>query len=144
MSNNKEPNKSEEAQPARKQSRKQAKKAARRGKTAGRDSSMKEEETARSACSGAEGGGKPDEPKDASKEQSSTKGGSRRHRTRGTNSKADKPHDPEQLAKYAWKIYLAEISEEGVTLIDDRVSKELARRCFELAKTFLDEQQRRD
>jgi len=48
-------------------------------------------------------------------------------------------HDPEVLANFAWKIYLAEISEEGVALVDDKGAKELAKRCFALASIFLDE-----
>ena len=51
--------------------------------------------------------------------------------------------DAEQLAKFAWKIYLAEIGEEGVALIDDHDARELTRRCFRLAEIFLDEQSRR-
>lgn len=51
--------------------------------------------------------------------------------------------DPEHLAKRAWKIYLAEVSEEGVALISDGDAKELSRRCFRLAEIFLDEQSRR-
>lgn len=102
------------------------------------------------------GGDRPDpkparEPKGdsepaESQDAKSGKGGSRRRRSRG--SSGPKPpkesgshdHDSEKVAKYAWKIYLAEITEEGVTMVDDRTAKELARRCFELAVTFLDEQ----
>lgn len=51
--------------------------------------------------------------------------------------------DPEVVAKYAWKIYLAEVSEEGVALIGDHDAKDLARRCFRLAEIFLEEQTRR-
>ena len=51
--------------------------------------------------------------------------------------------DPEMLAKCAWKIYLAEISEEGVALVGDNDAKELSRRCFRLAEIFLEEQTRR-
>lgn len=51
--------------------------------------------------------------------------------------------DAEQLAKFAWKIYLAEIGEEGVALIGDHDARELSRRCFRLAEIFLDEQSRR-
>jgi len=51
--------------------------------------------------------------------------------------------DAELLAKFAWKIYLAEISEEGVALIGDHDARELSRRCFRLAEIFLDEQSRR-
>jgi hypothetical protein len=51
--------------------------------------------------------------------------------------------DPESLAKSAWKIYLAEISEEGVALIGDNDARDLARRCFRLAEIFMEEQSRR-
>lgn len=51
--------------------------------------------------------------------------------------------DPETLAKFAWKIYLAEVSEEGVALIGDNDAKDLSRRCFRLAEIFLEEQSRR-
>ncbi len=52
-------------------------------------------------------------------------------------------HDAEALAKLACKIYLAEVSEEGVALIGDNDARELSRRCFRLAEIFLDEQARR-
>lgn len=51
--------------------------------------------------------------------------------------------DAELLAKCAWKIYLAEISEEGVALVGDNDAKELSRRCFRLAEIFMEEQARR-
>ena len=51
--------------------------------------------------------------------------------------------DPAALTKAAWKIYLAEISEEGVSLVGDQDARELARRCFRLAEIFLDESGRR-
>ncbi|MEO5915906.1 MAG: hypothetical protein ABIS50_16850 [Luteolibacter sp.] len=51
--------------------------------------------------------------------------------------------DPEHLAKMAWKIYLAEVSEEGVALIGDNDAKDLSRRCFRLAEIFIEEQARR-
>jgi hypothetical protein len=51
--------------------------------------------------------------------------------------------DPELLTKMAWKIYLAEVSEEGVALIGDSDAKDLSRRCFRLAEIFIEEQSRR-
>ncbi len=51
--------------------------------------------------------------------------------------------DPELLTKMAWKIYLAEVSEEGVALIGDADAKDLSRRCFRLAEIFIEEQSRR-
>lgn len=52
--------------------------------------------------------------------------------------------DPEKVAKKAWKIFLAEVSEEGVALIGDNDARELARRCFRLAELFLEEESRRN
>lgn len=51
--------------------------------------------------------------------------------------------DPEALSKLAWKIYLSEVSEEGVALVSDNDAKELSRRCFRLAEIFMEEQARR-
>ncbi len=51
--------------------------------------------------------------------------------------------DPELLAKFAWKIYLSEVSEEGIALISDNDAREITRRCFRLAEIFLEEQGRR-
>ena len=50
--------------------------------------------------------------------------------------------DPEKVAKLALKIYLAEVSEEGVALIGDNDAKELSRRCFRLAEIFIEEESR--
>ena len=52
--------------------------------------------------------------------------------------------DPEKVANKAWKIYLAEVSEEGVALIADNDARELSRRCFRLAEIFLEEEQRKN
>ena len=52
------------------------------------------------------------------------------------------PIDPEILSRKAWKIFLAEVSEEGVALIGDQDARELARRCFRLAEIFIEEQAR--
>jgi hypothetical protein len=51
--------------------------------------------------------------------------------------------DSARVAKNAWKIYLAEISEEGVALIGDNDARELARRCFRLSELFIEEEDRR-
>ena len=51
--------------------------------------------------------------------------------------------DGEIISKLALKIYLAEVSEEGVALIGDNDAKELSRRCFRLAEIFMEEQGRR-
>jgi hypothetical protein len=51
--------------------------------------------------------------------------------------------DGDAVAKLALKIYLAEVSEEGVALIGDNDAKELSRRCFRLSEIFLEEQARR-
>jgi hypothetical protein len=51
--------------------------------------------------------------------------------------------DPAILARKAWKIFLAEVSEEGVALIGDQDARELAHRCFRLTEIFTEEQARR-
>lgn len=51
--------------------------------------------------------------------------------------------DPGKVAKNAWKIFLAEVSEEGVALIADNDARELARRCFRLSEIFLEEEDKR-
>lgn len=51
--------------------------------------------------------------------------------------------DPDLLAIKAWKIFQAEVAEEGLALIDDHDAREISRRCFRLAEIFLDEAARR-
>ena len=53
-------------------------------------------------------------------------------------------HDSTEVAKKAWKIFLAEVSEEGVALIGDNDARELTRRCFRLAELFLEEENLRN
>ncbi len=52
--------------------------------------------------------------------------------------------DPELVAKKAWKIFQAEVGEEGLALIDDHDAREISRRCFRLAEIFLEEAARRN
>jgi hypothetical protein len=55
----------------------------------------------------------------------------------------DDPRDPSfipeagELSRKAWKIYLAELSEEGVELFDDASAGKLVQRSFKLAEIFL-------
>jgi len=89
-----------------------------------------------------------DAPKgDSGKDGLAASKGRRRRSRGGRDGSAPRPsassHDPALLAKQAWKIYLGEINEEGVTLIDDKAARQLAQRSFELASIFLDEQVRR-
>jgi len=51
--------------------------------------------------------------------------------------------DSDEVAKKAWKIFQAEVGEEGLALIDDHDAREISRRCFRLAEIFLDEAARR-
>lgn len=51
--------------------------------------------------------------------------------------------DPDLVAKKAWKIFQAEVGEEGLALIDDHDAREISRRCFRLAEIFLEEAARR-
>ncbi len=80
------------------------------------------------------------------------KGRNRRGR-RNRNNKADQPQqnqqvqipqvDPKELSKHAWKIFLSEVSEEGLALIGDKEGRELSKKSFRLAEIFLEEQGRR-
>lgn len=45
--------------------------------------------------------------------------------------------DPDELKRRAWKIYLGEVTEEGLALMDDRTASEAARRAFRVAELFL-------
>ncbi len=51
--------------------------------------------------------------------------------------------DAGQVAKKAWKIFLAEVGEEGLALINDQDAREISRRSFRLAEIFLEEEARR-
>ena len=42
----------------------------------------------------------------------------------------------------AWKIYLGEVTEEGLALMDDRTAAEASRRAFRVAELFLIEASR--
>ena len=47
------------------------------------------------------------------------------------------PVDPDELNRRAWKIFLGEVTEEGLALMDDRTAAEAARRSFRVAELFL-------
>lgn len=60
----------------------------------------------------------------------------------------EQPQGPRQLdvkkiAKRAWKLFLAEVSEEGLALMDDHVAREASRRAFRCAELFTIEESRR-
>jgi hypothetical protein len=68
--------------------------------------------------------------------------GRRAAKTPSSSGRALEPVDPEELSKRAWKIYQADVAEEGITLIDNSTGRQLALRSFELARVFLEEQAR--
>jgi hypothetical protein len=45
--------------------------------------------------------------------------------------------DPQELVRRAWKIFLGEVTEEGLALMDDRTAAEASRRAFRVAELFL-------
>jgi hypothetical protein len=70
----------------------------------------------------------------------------RREKSQENHPQPQKPRrklDPEKVAKNAWKIFLAEVSEEGVALIGDNDARELARRSFRLSEIFMEEADKR-
>lgn len=62
----------------------------------------------------------------------------------GTPQPAPQQHiDQDEWAQKAWKIFLGEVTEDGLALIDDPAAKELANRAFRVAELFLLEKSRR-
>lgn len=51
--------------------------------------------------------------------------------------------DAKKLSARAWKIFLAEVTEEGLALVDDHTAREAARRSFRCAELFMIEEDRR-
>ena len=49
---------------------------------------------------------------------------------------------PEALFRCAWKIFLGEVTEEGLALMDDRTAREASARAFRVAELFLQESAR--
>lgn len=56
--------------------------------------------------------------------------------TRVSTPPSSLPIDMKIVSKRAWKIFLGEVNEDGVSLIDDKVARELSKRCFRLAEIF--------
>ena len=48
--------------------------------------------------------------------------------------------DGKKVAARAWKMFLAEVSEEGLALMDDQTAREAARRAFRCAEFFMMEE----
>ncbi len=51
--------------------------------------------------------------------------------------------DVKKVCMRAWTIFLADVSEEGLALMDDQTSREAARRAFRCAEFFMMEEARR-
>lgn len=75
-----------------------------------------------------------------------------RNRNRSRNSKKPELQQQRQntvevdvklVAKRAWKIYIGEVNEDGVALIDDRAAREIAKRSFKIAEIFTEEEERK-
>ena len=75
-------------------------------------------------------------------------GGNRRKRRRNRNRNRENGQQPQQpqatpqvdkeeLVRRAWKIFLGEVTEEGLALMDDRTAAEASRRAFRVAELFL-------
>jgi len=47
--------------------------------------------------------------------------------------------NPEKLSKKAWKIFVSEVTEEGLALLDDRALRDYARSSLNAARIFLEE-----
>lgn len=65
-----------------------------------------------------------------------------RNRNRENGQQPQQPQatpqvDKEELVRRAWKIFLGEVTEEGLALMDDRTAAEASRRAFRVAELFL-------
>ncbi len=70
----------------------------------------------------------------------------RRRNRRGGNGDTQNPSpqgfqrsaiNPEEQEAYAWKIFLGEVTEEGLAFMDDRAASDAARRAFRIAELYL-------
>jgi len=101
---------------------------------------------------------KSDNTKDEGQpQQNNQQNNSNNNRSRGRRGrKANEPNqnqnqsqqqaiklDAKAVSKKAWKIFLAEVGEEGLALIGDKEGKELTKRSFRLGEIFQEEEQRR-
>lgn len=51
--------------------------------------------------------------------------------------------DGEDLKSKAWQLFLAEMAEEGIRMLDAPDAQDLAEHCFDLAEAFLKAQRRK-
>lgn len=70
------------------------------------------------------------------------RGGGNRDRDEDPSNQQGHQVDAEEVAEKGWEIYQAELEEEGVSLVDPRRGREIARRCLELASVFCEERDR--
>lgn len=85
----------------------------------------------------------PEEPQPRPEQKDRIEPRDKPQENRPQQQKPRRKPDPGKVAKNAWKIFLAEVSEEGVALIADNDARELARRCFRLSEIFLEEEDKR-
>ena len=71
------------------------------------------------------------------------KGGGSEDRQPMQDAASLKQLDCKKVASRAWKMFLAEVSEEGLALMDDQTAREAARRAFRCAEFFMMEEARR-
>ena len=105
------------------------------------EGSRKEEKQKGEDKSGPEGS---EESSEREGEGRNRKGRNRRGGSRERDDSQPKrtPVDKEEAAVKAWEIYQGELEEEGVSLVDPRRAREVARRCLELATIFCEERDR--
>jgi hypothetical protein len=90
-----------------------------------------------------EDGGDPSKPEGRERKGSERRSGRQRRTSSGTTPRrVAEPVNQKSLSKKAWKIFQADIAEEGIALVDDKTGRNLALRSFELARMFLEEEGR--
>lgn len=91
-----------------------------------------------------------EESEEPSGDEEERKEGRRRNRNRRGGKDREREESPQKARKIdrdeaaakAWEIYQGELEEEGVSLVDPRRARDVARRCLELATVFCEERDR--
>lgn len=127
----------EESRDDRRDRREQAENKVKRGRRGERKSGPKSQASADAG----DANSKTDRDSDEDRDQRG-RGNRRKGRRRRGRRLPEVNLDPSEVAEKAWKIFQAEVAEEGLALIDEATGREAAKRAFKLAESFLIESSR--
>lgn len=87
-------------------------------------------------------GDKGEDRREGNRKRNRNRRGGNRERDEDSSNQPKRQVDADEVAEKGWEIYQAELEEEGVSLVDPRRGREIARRCLELATVFCEERDR--